>query len=139
MSTPPSARFYVDENLDGRFAEVLVAGGVDVVRCKELGLRAVPDAIWIPRVTRLGLIIVTGDRLIRYRAMEREALRSSRSRVLFIRVGNAKHDDLGRIFVDSLSVVQRFVERHSAPWLVTLGRPPAFGRPGRIHRLDLGE
>jgi|SRR5690606_27735915 len=139
MSTPPSARFYVDENLDGRFADVLEAGGVDVVRCRELNLRAVPDAVWIPRVTRLGLIIVTGDRLIRYRTVEREALRASRSRVLFIRVGDARHDELGRIFVDSHSIVQRFAAIHDAPWLVTLGRPPAFGHPGRIHRLDLGE
>lgn len=139
MSTPPNARFYVDENLDGRFAEALIASGIAVVRCRQLGLGGVADAVWIPYVTRLGLVVVTGDRLIRYRTVEKAALRSSGSRVLFIRVGKVSHDDLARSFIDSVQVIERFITRHEAPWLVTLARPAILGRPGKLYRLDLGK
>ena len=88
-------------------------------------------------MSTLGLVVVTGDRLLRYRTVEKAALRSSGSRVLFVRVGGVSHDDLARSFIDSVRVIDRFIAKHEAPWLVTLARPAIPGRPGRLNRLDL--
>lgn len=137
MSAPLSAAFYIDENLQGLFADTLVAAGVSLVRCRDLGLVGVADAIWIPKVTKLGLVIVTGDVRIRYRTVEKAALMRSGARVLFVTLGKATHSDLAQNFVVCLPDIVRFVAKHPAPWLATLSRPSQVGNVGRIRKIDL--
>jgi hypothetical protein len=116
---------YIEENLDGRtFRAVLVEAGVQFVRANDLGLRGAPDPVWIPRVGRDGLVIVTSDVRTRYRPAEKRALVASRARVICLPQSRAAtHTMLARNFVNAQGVLARFIARHQAPWLVTLNLP----------------
>lgn len=124
MNTPPNAGFYIDENLDGAaYVGVLEAAGIRVGRCRDLGYRGVPDAIWIPDVTRLGYVIVTADDRTRYRPAEKRALVSTGARVIVQKLRNRTHRDLADNFAASYASIERFVRRHPGPWVATLSMP----------------
>lgn len=136
--------FYLDENVSGRvFVEILRAAGINLVTCGELGLAGAPDELWIPKVTELQHVILSGDIRTRYIGAEKLALSASRARMIYIKQGNrTTHAQLADNFVNTHRQIQRFIRRHPAPWLVTLTRPPnvssiSDGKPGRLSQNHL--
>jgi len=138
------SRFFIDENLQGRrFCDLLTTANVDFTTAKLLGFEGAPDFVWIPQVTGLGMIIVSGDRKFRYVKVEKEAILYSRGRVIRVNQGlGVGHEILGRNFVNSLRRVEEFARRHEPPWIVTLSRPVSVadihaGLPGALNRVSL--
>ena len=136
--------FYLDENLHGnKFASVLREAGILVELCKDHGYVGVEDTVWIPEVAERGWIAVTGYIRTRFRPVEKNAIIVSRARVVHVKHGkNATHEMLAKNFVNSLSKINRFLERNEAPCLATLTRPAKLedflsGKPGNVNSQDL--
>lgn len=138
------AEFFVDENLDGAaFLDRLEAAGATYLTARGLGVRGVADAAWIPRVAKIGLIVVTADVRIRYSPLEKQAIVNSGARMVFLRRGqHATHALLAKNFVNAIPAIRGHAVRHVPPWLVTLGLPADprdvdEGVHGRINPIHL--
>lgn len=134
----------MDENLDGpAFLDRLDAASITYMTARGLGLRGVADAEWIPRVTEIGLIVVTGDIRIRYSPLEKQALVNSGARMVFLRRGKqSTHALLAKNFVNAIPKIRVYAIQHVPPWLVTLGIPADIrdvdkGVAGRINPIEL--
>ncbi len=138
-------RYLLDENLTGKRAiEVLRAGGCDITTCHDLGLKGVRDDVWIPVAAKLGFVIITADVKMRRVPAEKAAILAARARVVAVRIhGNITTVDVAQNIINSRRVLERFVRKQEAPWMVTLALPSpkdfALGKAGRLTRHDLGK
>lgn len=136
-------QFYLDENIGGEaFASILTEAGISFTTYKQLRLEGVADAIWIPRVSAMGLIIVTADKRFRYEAWEKAAIVVSKARVIHLTPGRAPMSELARNFVNTFPAIERLAATKEAPWLVSLTRPSdrkaaLHGVAGNLHLKDL--
>lgn len=136
-----SAAFFCDRNIGGK----LFPG-----RLREAGIRVhahddhfAPDAgdeEWIPAVAARGWIVLTRDRRIRYRGLEREAVFSSGAALIVLVGGNAPTPELARNFINSCDRVLAFLDANPPPFLAKLLRPNPVsdverGRPGTLQRV----
>ena len=120
----------------------LRGAGIDVTTSRELGLNNTPDVIWIPQVASLDYVIVTADARLRLVPAEKEAMIAARARVVVGRVGGSSGlERVARNLVNSHTALERFVDRETAPWFVSLSLPNDkdfdLRRPGRISKNKL--
>lgn len=138
-------RFFVDENLDGpAFVEPLHGAGIDLVRHRDLFAQGVADTTWLPAVATSGLIVLTADVRIRFRALEVAAIVESRARVLVLRKGkNMTHPRLAALFIRSQAPVAAFFAACTAPCVAVLASrshsdDPLEAKSGRLTAKDIG-
>ncbi len=129
--------FFADRNL-GRhtFPDRLRQAGIQIEVHDDHFEKDEADRLWIPRVASWEWIIITTDRRIRYNALEKQAVVNAKARVIALPGGNAKTEELAVNFVNSIAKVERFVNRHSPPFIAVLMRPAEreakSGKPGII-------
>lgn len=80
-------RFFLDNNLAPRYADMLVALGVDAVALRRQYPQNADDLTWIPQVAQNGWIIITSDSEMNRRRAEKEALRQHGAIAFFLRDG----------------------------------------------------
>jgi hypothetical protein len=83
-----------------------------------------PDEEWISKVAGQRWVAVTHDKAISRRPNERQAVIRAGLRLIVV-VGHAPHDELADNFVRTLPSIQRFLGKHSAPFIARLYRPSA--------------
>ena len=132
--------FYLDENLHGNtFANVLRKANIRIELCKDHGFIGVDDTVWIPEVASRGWIILTGDIRTRYRPLEKQVIITSQARMIHIKSGKGTtHKMLATNFVNSLSIINKYLKLDEAPCLATLTRPSRSedslsGKPGNLN------
>lgn len=113
--------FFIDRSL-GRthVAEALRRVGARVVIHDDYFAPDAPDTEWLGRAGAEGWIVLTKDRRIRYRALEREALLEANVRAFVLTTGSATGEAMGQAFVTALRQIRVLVERQPPPFLATV-------------------
>lgn len=137
------ARYFLDENLGRRVGSVLKEAGFNVVTSHDLGLAGRPDVEWISQVAAQDRIIITADANIRLVPAEKAAVIAARARLITVRIGKvATVINVAVNIVNSQAVLERFIARTDAPWIISLSMPDEqsfkLGRPGKLSRNKLG-
>ena len=78
------------------------------------------DEVWLAEVGRRGWIVLTKDRKIRYRAIERIALLNARVGAFILTAGNFKGEDMAAVFVKALPQIQKFLRKHERPFIANI-------------------
>lgn len=124
-ATTQLARWFIDENSLG-VAKALAYVRGDITWPGAPG-GPVPagaaDTTWLPVVGRAGLIVLTRDKRIRSRPLEREALLDAGVRACFLTSGGslALFDQL-RLRLRHWDDIENPVADHPAPWLASVTR-----------------
>ena len=122
--------YFTDRDLGKRFPEILRAGGLTVERHDDHFAPETGDEVWLESVGRRGWIALTHDRRIRYKPNERDAVMRHGVALLVI-VGAAPFPELARAFVATGPAIERFLSRHTPPFIAKIHRPPPGERPRR--------
>ena len=81
---PDQFRLFLDESLDSdSVATALRAAGAHVERLTDHFAKGTPDEVWLERAGRESWIVLTRDKRIRYRKLERIALKMAGVRAYF--------------------------------------------------------
>ena len=114
--------YFTDRDLGKRFPEILKSGGLTVERHADHFTHDTPDETWLEAVGKRSWIALTHDRRIRYKPNERDAV-MRHSLALLVIVGTAPYPELASAFVASLPVIERFLHRHTPPFIAKVYRP----------------
>lgn len=79
------------------------------------------DEAWIPEVARRGWVALSHDKRIRYKPNEQAAVLRSNARLLIL-VGQTTTASLATNFINTIGRVERFLERHRAPFIAKVYR-----------------
>lgn len=91
--------------------------------------RGTPDEVWLPECGRCGWVVLTRDKRIRYRVLERTALRDAGVRAFVFTGGNVGLQDTVAILVGALPRIAALCRTQRAPFIFHIG---ASGRPVRM-------
>ncbi len=109
ISKPPEPLvFFVDESLDSlTVVEALRAAGATVERLTEHFPRGTADEIWLAHAGNKDWVVLTRDKRIRYRQLERRALKEARVRAFVFTGGNITVKDTAVILVKALPRIEK--------------------------------
>jgi hypothetical protein len=132
-----SVVYFTDRDLGKRFPAILQQAGLEVQKHQDHFLPNAADQDWLRMVGERGWVAITHDKRIRYKPNELNAVRFHRVSLLVV-VGHARFQDLATSFVATRGRIERFLERHTPPFIAKVYRPSAerisqgSGAPGRI-------
>lgn len=122
-----------------KFPSVLRGAGLEIEIHDGHFAQDVEDVDWIPKVAEKDWIIVTFDKKIRLKPHEKEAIISSKARMICLSSGKSDIEEVARNFVISIAKIQRFIEGNSAPFIVVLSRPPQSAKRYKFSKPEAGE
>lgn len=130
-SRPPKPLvLFVDESLDSlTVVEALRAAGATVERLTDRFPKGTPDEIWLAYAGSRNCIVLTRDKRIRYRQLERLALTEAKVRAFVFTGGNVTMKDTASILVKSLPHIDRLCKTQSGPFIYHIG---LAGKPHRV-------
>jgi hypothetical protein len=122
--------FFVDESLDSlSVVSALRDAGASVQRLTDHFPKGTPDEVWLAEAGRNGWVVLTRDKRIRYRQLERLALQAARVRAFVFSGGNVTGEETGAILAGSLERVTKIARADPGPFIYHIGRS---GRPIRM-------
>ena len=122
--------FFVDESLDSlSVVNALREAGAIVQRLTEHFPKGTPDDVWLTEAGRRGWVVLTRDKRIRYRQLERLALQAAKVRAFVFTGGNVTGSDTAAILVGALRHLERIARADAGPFIYHLGRS---GKPIRM-------
>lgn len=126
-STPPDLPvLFLDRSLGRRvIATALRAAGATVEIHDDHFPPDAPDAHWLAAVGQRGWVVLTKDRRIRYRTLERAALLMAGVRAFVLTAGDLQGPEMARIFVRALPVITRVTARTPAPFIARVSKTGA--------------
>lgn len=123
-SRPPEPlTYFLDESLDG--ASVVAAlrdAGALVERLTGHFPRGTADEVWLAQAGQRGWIVLTRDKRIRYRQLERLALHAAKVRAFVFTGGNVTVKDTAAILVRALPRMGNIARADAGPFIYHLGR-----------------
>ncbi len=121
-SKPPSRyAFFIDRSLGRKIvAGALRQAGAEVHVHDDYFRPNARDEEWLRVVGQRGWIVLTKDKRIRYRGTELAALVNAGVRAFVLTGRNLQGSEMGKIFVRALPAINRFAERHPAPFIAKL-------------------
>ena len=124
-----SVTFFVDESLDSNsVVSALRDAGAAVERLTERFPKGTLDEIWLAEAGRNGWVVLTRDKRIRYRELERLTLQAAKVRAFVFTGGNVTGEDTGIILARALRGMERIARTDPDRASITSGYPE--GRPG---------
>ncbi|MFM9968212.1 MAG: hypothetical protein ACKVQK_07405 [Burkholderiales bacterium] len=127
---PEPVCFFVDESLDSMIvASALRDAGANIERAADHFPKGSLDEVWLTEVGQKGWVVLTRDKRIRYRQLERLALKSARVRAFVFIGGNVTMQETGEILVKALDRMTKIVRAVPGPFIYHLGRS---GSPVRM-------
>ena len=78
------------------------------------------DHIWLPKAVANGWVILTKDKRIRHRALERDALISAGAYSFILTSGDMKGEDMGAAYSKAIPRVRHLVARYEPPLIATV-------------------
>jgi predicted nuclease of predicted toxin-antitoxin system len=121
-SKPPSRTvFFLDRSL-GKIdvATALRQAGAQVEVHDDHFPPDARDELWLRRVGENGWAILTKDRKIRYRTIEREALLTSGARVFVLTAGDLRGAEMAAIFVKALPKIERLLKTRQGAFIAVV-------------------
>jgi hypothetical protein len=130
-SRPPEPlTVFLDESLDSdSIAQALSAAGANVERLTRHFPKGTDDRAWLSLAGSKGWIVLTRDKRIRYRRLERLALKLAGARAFVFTGGNVTLADTAAILAAALPAIAEICDREQAPFIYHLGRG---GKPRRM-------
>ena len=131
ISKPPErVTFFLDESLDSlTIATALREAGAVVERSTDHFAKGTKDEVWLARAGRNRWIVLTRDKRIRYRQLERLALQAAKVRAFVFTGGNVTSKDTGAILVKALQRMKNIALADPGPFIHHIGRA---GKPQRM-------
>lgn len=122
--------FFVDESLDSvSVVDALREAGASVERLTDRFPRGTPDETWLAEAGHNRWVVLTRDKRIRYRQLERLALQAAKVQAFVFTGGNVTGKDTGAILASALRDMERLAREEPGPFIYHLGRS---GKPIRM-------
>ncbi len=115
--------FFTDRDLGSLFPRILSDAGIHVEKHDDHFPHNTPDEVWLPKVGGYGWFVVSRDKRIRYRHNELNAVMLA-GVGLFLVVGHSNHRTLAENFVSCIHKIDRFLTKHSPPFIAKVYAPP---------------
>ena len=130
-SRPPEPlTVFLDESLDSdSIAQALTAAGAAVERLTRHLPKGTDDGTWLSFAGARDWVVLTRDKRIRYRRLERVALHAARIRAFVFTGGNITIGETGTILAQAFSEMSDICSREQGPFVYHIGRG---GRPRRM-------
>lgn len=113
--------FFIDRSLGQKIvAQTLRDSGATVVVHDEHFPADAPDEDWLHEVGQRGWIVLTKDKMIRYRDTERVAIIRAGVRAFVLIGKNMKGPEMGEAFVRALPAIVRLLARRRPPFIATI-------------------
>jgi predicted nuclease of predicted toxin-antitoxin system len=108
---------FVDRSLGRKIAEPLIAAGAVVRLHDDYFAQDVEDQDWLREVGKHGWLILTKDKRIRRRPIEREALLRANLKVICFMSGNVSFPEMSEIIAGALPAMLKTADRHRPPFI----------------------
>jgi hypothetical protein len=72
-----------------------------------------------------GWVVLTKDKRIRYRNLERNALRNAGVAAFILIAGDLNGQEMAQIFLKAMPKIIRFLKTHKRPFMATIGKSAA--------------
>lgn len=119
---PESFVLYLDESIDSAtLAEALAGSGTDVRRALDNFPRGTPDEVWLASVGEKGWVVLTRDRRIRYRQLEKLALQEAGLKAFVFTGGNATVAQTTAIVLKALPKMKTLCVSQPGPFIYHIG------------------
>jgi len=121
--------FFSDASLGRRVVpDALRAAGVALVVHDDVFPPGTPDQEWLREAGQNGWIVLTKDKKIRYRDIERRALEEARVGAFVLTGKNLTGDEMGRAFVSAIPRMLRVIRKTTRPFLATVSASGAVSQ-----------
>jgi len=80
------------------------------------------DEVWLPEVARRNWVILTRDKRIRRRPIEKQALVASGAKTFVLTSGNLRGRDMAEILVAQINRIERLAQKTDPPFVAALTR-----------------
>lgn len=80
------------------------------------------DQVWLPEAARRGWVILTRDKRIRRRPIEKQALMGSGARAFVLSSGNMRGQEMADLLVANLHKIERVVLNTNPPFVAVVTR-----------------
>ena len=118
---PSVHTFFIDRSLGQKIvAQALRAAGATVVVHDDRFPADAPDEEWLREVGRRGWVVLTRDKMIRYRDTERAAIIRAGVRAFVLRGKSLKGPEMGEAFVKALPAMVRLLAKRRPPFVATI-------------------
>lgn len=131
-SRPPELpAIFLDESLDSdTVATALISAGARVERATKNFPKGTPDEIWLEAAGKHQWIVLTRDKRIRYRQLERKSLEEAGVRAFVFIGGNVTIKDTAAILVTALPRILKLSETNHGPFIYHIG---LAGKPVKMN------
>jgi uncharacterized protein with PIN domain len=117
-SKPPDPPvFFIDRSLGKKIADALRVKGIQVEVHDDHFSPDEKDEVWLLCVGRKGWIILTKDKRIRYRNIEKHAVKKANTSIFTLLRGDLKAIEMANIFIKALPKIKRFISKHRPPFI----------------------
>lgn len=112
---------FVDRSLGSkRFVARLRALGIDAIAHDERFSSTASDAEWLTEAGANGWVVITKDKSIRWRPLEKEAFTAAGTRVFAFAQGNQTMTEMLEVFERALPRIERTLSEETAPFVATI-------------------
>ena len=120
---PEPLIFFLDRSLGNKIiATALRQAGVIVeIHDDHFSIDA-KDEDWLPFVGKRGWIVLTKDRRIRYRTLEKLAVIKAKVAVFTLTAGDLQGAEMAHIFIKAIPVIRRFIAKNKPPFIARIAR-----------------
>jgi hypothetical protein len=120
----------VDESLDSdSIAQALIGAGAKVERLTTHLPRGTADDVWLTLAGKNGWVVLTRDKRIRYRRLERLALQAAKVRAFVFTGGNVTLKDTAAILAAAVPKIAAICAAEAGPFVYHIG---TAGQPRRM-------
>ena len=130
-SRPPEPlTVFLDESLDSdSIAKALSEAGAIVERLTKHFPKGTDDQAWLSLAGANRWVVLTRDKRIRYRRLERLALQAAQARAFVFTGGNVTLAETAAILAGTVPAIRDICDREQGPFIYHIGRA---GKPRRM-------
>jgi PIN like domain len=121
---PPDFVLFLDENHcnNKHVLNVLTERGIQFERYSQHFLPGIPDADWLPEIGKRNWSLLTTDRRIRYRALEKQAVRENEIRMFCFSTNNMSGREMAEALGKALGKMIRIAGSNRPPFIAMTTR-----------------
>lgn len=114
--------WFVDRSLGRGVARALIDVGEHAIYHDEQFPQDALDEEWLPLCGERGWVVLTKDKAIRRRLLERQALLSAGVRAFFLTSGSMTGAEMAGAFLRCLPAMSQLIENEDAPFIALVSR-----------------
>jgi predicted nuclease of predicted toxin-antitoxin system len=120
---PDGTVFFIDRSLGiDPIRTELSKADLEVKIHDDIFARDEEDRVWLQVVGEKGWVVLTKDQRLRYRPLEKAALRSSRARVFVLTAGNLRGVEIASVFLAALPQICKILHSLPGPFVASVSQ-----------------